>query len=169
MALQLFLGEPYPADVIGLFIGRNTNVIIAVHSLAIGGAASVGDPHAGAGAHDGLEGSDQTARRMLHFDAAVVVAVVNVGLAVGQDDNLLALQVPVQSLFQAFRGPQPWISFSLAGHALDEFAHIAQKRLEFTALLAAFTQQALQFHCPIGARPSSHQQKDAEDHDGKDA
>ena len=54
------------------------------------------DPGAGARAHHRLERGHQAARGMPHGDLAVVARLVDVGLAVGDDHDLLPVQVPVQ-------------------------------------------------------------------------
>ena len=137
VALLLFLGEPDAADVIGLFAGRHADVILAVHRFAIGVAAAVRDPDSGAGAHHRFERGHQAAGGMLDFDAAVGRVLVDVGFAIRQNDNLLAVQMAVQGLLQPFRGPLSGSIFAIVGHAADQFAHVAENRLKLPALLAS--------------------------------
>jgi len=127
-------------------------VIVAVHSFTIGVAASVSDPHAGTGAHDGFERGNKAAGRMLDFDSAAGRVLMNVWLTVCEDDNPLSVQVPIQSLFQAHRGPQPGSVFPFIGHAPDQLAHIAENRLKLPALLASSAQHAAQFQAPVRTR-----------------
>ena len=63
-----------------------------IDGLAIGAAATVRDPHAGARAHDRLERGHEPARRVKHAHAVAHLRV-DVRLAVGEDDDALALQV----------------------------------------------------------------------------
>ena len=102
---------------IRLFARRHAHVVVAVHGFAIGAAAAVRDPYPGAGPHHRFERRDQAARRMLNFDPAVGRVLVDVRFAVGQDDDLLAMQMPVQRLLQAFRGPLAGCVFSIVRHA----------------------------------------------------
>ena len=81
---------------------------------------------------------------MLDFDPAIVRVLVDVGLAICQNDDLLAVQMPVQGLFQAFRGPQSGSVFPIVGHAANQFAHVAENGLKFPVLLSAAAQQAAQ-------------------------
>ena len=64
----------------------------------------MGDPGARTSAHDRLQRGDEAAGRALDFDA-VAAALVDVGLAVGDDDDVLAPQLAVQDGAQAFRCP----------------------------------------------------------------
>ncbi len=169
VTLLFFFREPDAPDVIRLFIGRHAHVIVAVHRFAIGAAASVGHPDAGAGAHDWFERGDQAAGRMLDFDSAFCCVLMDVRLAVCQDDDLLSMQVPVQGLLQALRRPQPGSVLPIVGHAPDQLAHIAENGLKLAAVLASAAQQAAQFHAPVGARPLCHQKGHAEGHDGQNA
>ena len=119
--------------------GRHAHAAVRVDGLAVGRAAAVGDPDAGAGAHDRLERGDQAARRVQHADAAVGGALVDVGLAVGDDDDLLALQVAAEGLLEPLRASRrpPSPSASLLGdEPLDQLAHVAQDGLELRALAA---------------------------------
>src|SRR5207245_8701718 len=62
-----------------------------VDGLAIARTAAVRDPCTGAGAHHRLERGDKAARGTLHAHAAIV-AHVDVRLAVGYDDDVVAVQ-----------------------------------------------------------------------------
>ena len=64
----------------------------------------MGDPNSAAGAHDRLERGDQAARRGLKHDLAVD-PVVNIGLAVRDDDDLGFGQILIEKLMQRFRRP----------------------------------------------------------------
>ena len=95
----------------------------------------MGDPHARAGAQHGFDRGDQAAGRVQDLDAAVLGAVVDVGLAVGEYDDLLAGEMADQGLFQALRAPGAALSVKLAlgGEAFDQFAHVADDGQEFLA------------------------------------
>ena len=70
-------------------------MIVAVHRFAIGVAASVRDPNSGTRNHHGFERGDETAGGMLDFDAAISGVLMNVGLAIREDNNFLAVQMAV--------------------------------------------------------------------------
>ena len=107
MPLLLFVGKPISANLILLFTGWYESVIVAIQCLTVGASAAVRDPNAGAGTHDGFEHRNESTRWMLDFDSAVAGAIVNIWLPVCEDDHLLSMQVPVESLLNAFRCPQP--------------------------------------------------------------
>ena len=144
-------------------------MIVAVHRFAIGAAAAVRDPYSGAGAHHRFERGNQAAGRMLDFDPAVGCVLMNVGFAVRKNDDFLSMQMPVQSLFQAFRRPLSGSVFPIIGHASDQFAHVAENGLKFPALLPATAQQAAQFQAPVVTRSFGHEHRDAKSHDGQNA
>ena len=154
---------------IRLLSRRHAHVVVAVHRFAIGVAAAVGDPYAGTGPHHGLERGHQPARGMLDFDPAVGCVLMDVGLAVRQNDDRLAMQVPVQGLLQAFRGPLSGSVFPIVGHAANQFPHVAQDGLKFPALLSSAAQQAAQFQAPVVARPFGHEHRHPKRHNGQDA
>ena len=103
--LFLLLGEPHAAQGVGRIIRRHADVVEAVHRLAIRVAGAVRDPHAGAGAHDGLERRDHAARGHLHHRAVVGIEVMDVGLAIRHDDHLRGMQVIAHHLAQRLRRP----------------------------------------------------------------
>ena len=74
VAALFLLGQPDAAQQIGVLSRRHVNVIARVDGLAIGRAAAVRDPDAGARAHHRLERGDQPRGRMTHDDPAVGVA-----------------------------------------------------------------------------------------------
>ena len=75
-----------------------------VDRLAVGRTAAMGDPSARAGAHDRLQCCDQAAGRPLHFDP-IIVALMDVGLAVRNHDHILAAQFPAENGAQRLRRP----------------------------------------------------------------
>ena len=96
----------------------------------------MGDPDAGAGAHDGLERGDEAARRVNDTHAAIFDARVDVGLAVGDDDDPLAVQVAVESLLEPLRRPVAALAVGLllGDDALDEIPDIPEDGLELGPL-----------------------------------
>src|SRR5882757_4131685 len=76
-----------------------------VHDLSVGCAAAVSDPRTGAGAHDGLERCDHSARGELHQGTSVVAGVMYVGLPVRHHDHLWRTQLVAHHLVQRLRGP----------------------------------------------------------------
>ena len=93
------------------------------------------DPHPGARPHDGLEGGDEAARRVHHDEAAVARLLVDVGLAVGDDDDALPVQVPAQRVLESLRRPEAPLALRLAlgREPLDEVADVPQERSELGA------------------------------------
>ena len=96
--------QPDAAELVGGLLRRHGDAVVPVHHLAVGRAAAVGDPGAGAGAHDRLQRRDQAAGRALHLDA-LAAPLVDVGLAVGDHDDVLAAQFAVQDGAQRLRRP----------------------------------------------------------------
>src|SRR5207237_510738 len=80
-------------------------MVLLVHRLAVGGARAMRDPGARAGAHDRLERGDEPARRALDLDHVVLALHVHVGLAIGDDQHLVALQVLAEDAPQRLRAP----------------------------------------------------------------
>ena len=169
VALLLIFVQPHAADVIRLLPGRHAHAIPPVHGFAIRAAAAVRHPDAGTRPHHRLQRGDQSACRMLDLDAAVRRTLVYVRLAVGQDDDLFAVQVEVQCLLQALRGPLPGSVVPLVGHAANQLAYVAEYRLELPPLLSPAPQHAAQFFAPAVARPFRHEHRHTERHHRKDA
>jgi len=119
-------------------------------------------------AHHGLESGHQAAGGMLNFDFSVRRAVVYVGLTIGKDDDLFAVQIAVENLLETFRAPAARGIFAIVCHASDEFADIAENRLKLLALrLCASSKHAAKLHTPTTARASGHKHGYAEGHDGE--
>ena len=76
-----------------------------IHRLAVGAAAAMRDPGAAAGAHHRLQRRDQAAGGRLQIDPAVVASVVDIGLAVGDDDDFGARQGARQQVVQRLGRP----------------------------------------------------------------
>ena len=89
-------------------------MVVLVDRVAVGGARAVRDPGAGAGAHHRLERGHQAARRR-GSRSVVVLAVVDVGLAVG-DDHLVALQILGDHGAQRLRVPADAVAIDGAAH-----------------------------------------------------
>ena len=114
-----------------------------VHHLAIGGAATVCNPRARAGAHDRLHRRDQAARGPPQRDA-VALADVDVRLAVGHDHHLVPGQIgpkdraqrlgrPCQLILVArsvirLEVPDQGAQVAGDGAQLRDFAHLASIR-----------------------------------------
>jgi hypothetical protein len=106
VAALLLAREPDPAQRIGFLARRHAQPAVRVGGLAIGGAAAVRDPDARAGTHHRLQRRHQAARGEAHRDLFLRMIVtpmvpvrrarhvlVDVRLAVGDDDDLLADQL----------------------------------------------------------------------------
>ena len=169
VALLFLFGEPDTADVIGLLSGGHADMIVTVHGFAVGAAAAVSYPNTGAGAHDGLERGDQAAGGMPDFNFSLGRVFVDVGLAIGEDNDRFSVEVAVECLLEALGGPQAGRVFAFAGHARNQFAHVAQDGLKFAALFAGSMQQFADFKAPLVARAAGDQNRDAKGHDSEKA
>ena len=87
VALLLLLAQPDPAQRVGGIARRHLHVVVLVDRHLVGRAAAMRDPGAGAGAGHRLQRRNQPARRHDQIDLAVL-QIVDVGLAVGDDDDL---------------------------------------------------------------------------------
>ncbi len=124
--------KPDAADLVGGLFRRHRDAVVLVHHLAVGRAAAVGDPGAGAGAHDRLQRGDQPARGPLHLDA-IAAALVHVGLAVGHHDHVLAAQFAAQNAAQRLRRPGDLVLVARARIGFqfaDQLLQIARNGLE---------------------------------------
>ena len=104
VALLLLLREPNAAQLVGRIVGRDLNAIVPVDDFTISRTAPVRDPRARTGAHDRLEGRDESARRTLDHDG-VVLPNMDVGLAVGNDDHILTAKLPIENSSQGVGRP----------------------------------------------------------------
>jgi MFS family permease len=94
------------------------------------------------GRADWFKRGDEPACGMLDFDTAIGRVLVDVGFAVCKDHDLFSMHVPVQRLFQPFRGPLSRGVFPVVGHTANQFAHIAENRLKLAVLLPIASQHA---------------------------
>ena len=117
IAALLFLGQPDAPQQVAV-VDRGTwwhaQVTRRVRRLAIGRAAAMRDPHARTGAHHRLNRRHQTAGRMQHLDVALAVAVVDVRLAIGEQQHALALHILLQDLAQARWTPASLLPLGIA-------------------------------------------------------
>ncbi len=93
----------------------------------------MGDPSARAGAHDRFQCGDQPAGGLLHLDA-IAATLVDVGLAVGHHDHVLAAQFAAQNGAQRLRRPGDLIFIACARVGFqfaDQLLQIARDGLEF--------------------------------------
>ena len=104
VALLLFGGQPDAAQPVVVLPRRHAHAVCAVHHLAVGAAAAVGHPGAGAGAHHRFHRRHQAAGRALDHHA-IGRSLVDVGLAVGDHDDLVATQLGAQQRAQPLGGP----------------------------------------------------------------
>ncbi|MCR4414716.1 MAG: hypothetical protein NUV77_20055 [Thermoguttaceae bacterium] len=105
VALLLGLGEPdAPEGVRGAFRG-NGHAVLFVDDGLVGVAAAVGHPGAAADPHHGIQGGRQAAGRAHAADRIAVVGV-DIGLAVGDDHDLQAVEPLAHHAFEAVFGPR---------------------------------------------------------------
>ena len=101
----LLLGaEPDAPQDVFVAPGRHADPVVPVDDRPVGAAAAVRDPGARAGAHHRLDRRHQPAGGPPDHDAARTV-LVDVGLPVRDDDDLVALQLGSQERAQPFRIP----------------------------------------------------------------
>ena len=103
VALLLFRGQPDAAQPVVIVPRRHAHPVGAVHDVPVGTAAAVCHPGARAGPHDRLHGRDQAAGRAL--DDHPWPSLVDVGLAVGDHDDLVAAQLGAQQRTQPLGRP----------------------------------------------------------------
>ena len=130
------------------------------------------DPGARAGAHDRLQRRHQPAGRPLHLDAPVL-AHVDVGFAIGDDQDLVALQVLAQDAAQVFRRPadlrlvaHPALALQFAHHRLQiarDRAQLARFRLGRKGERLAADQRLDAGH-PAAKRQLRDHHRDERDH-----
>src|SRR6266850_5545001 len=82
-------------------------MILGVDRFTVGIAGPMGDPGTLGSVEHGFESGNQAAGRNDYFHSAIVVAAnMHVGLAIGDDEERLVLQLIAQADAQAFGGPQ---------------------------------------------------------------
>jgi hypothetical protein len=79
-------------------------MIGGVHCFAVGAAAAMRDPRSAARPHHRLQRRYQPARRLLNFQFRVV-AVMNVGFAVGDGDDLSVGQIFMNDVLEGVGAP----------------------------------------------------------------
>src|ERR1051325_2938370 len=108
------------------------------------------DPCSFTRAHDGLERGDESTRRLVDDDP-VPLALMDVRLAIADDDDLLPAQVVPENLAYAVRRPGDLFFFSpsmLRFDITNEFAKIARDGMQ-----VAF----LRFACKLSERLTAQQ------------
>jgi hypothetical protein len=127
VALLLVLAQPHAPQHVALLAGRHAQAVVAVDDLAIRGPAAVRHPRARAGAHHRLERGDEAAGGVLHHDATLPVAHVDVGLAVGQQHQALAVELAAQRAAQALGVPAAVGAGAVLQRGVDELVHGARQ------------------------------------------
>jgi dihydrodipicolinate reductase-like protein len=117
---------------VGLLAGGHEDPAGLIRGVPIRRSGAVGDPDARASSHHGLQGRDEATRRVKHRDLALLRALVYVRLAVGDDDDLLAMQVAAERLFQALWCPGAafLLGLLLVDDPIDQIADVSKDRLE---------------------------------------
>ena len=132
VALRCSARQPQAADPVRRIVGRHGDAVVAIDDLAIGAAAAVRDPRAGAGAHHRLERGDEAAGRLLHVNPLRRLDV-DVRLAIGDDDDVVAAHLAAQHRAQRLLRPallafvgRPELVLQLAQQRL----HVARDRAQ---------------------------------------
>jgi len=132
MAGLFFGAQPDAAQLVGRVFWRHRDAVVVVHGVAVGAAAAGCYPYSGTGAHDRLERRHQAAGRTLDLDR-LAAQLVDVGLAVGDDDHVGAAQLAVQHGAQRCRVPGQLALVARAALGLEFAAqalHVAEDGLE---------------------------------------
>lgn len=104
IALLLLGSEPHAAQKVFLLARRQGHPVVAVDHIPVSAAAAVGDPGAGAGSHHRLDRGHQPAGGPACHDACAT-ALVDIRLAVGHNDHLVAAELRAQQGLQPLRVP----------------------------------------------------------------
>ena len=104
IALLLLLGQPDPAQGVSGVLGRDPDPVVGIDRQAVGVARAVRHPGAAAGEHHRVECRRHPAGGAHALDDVADVAV-DVGLAVGDDDEPLASQSGVDEFVQRISVP----------------------------------------------------------------
>src|SRR5438105_10354934 len=107
--------EPYPAQGVGRLLGRHAKAVVTVDGRWIRAAAAMRDPCPGAGAHDRLQCSDQSARGSQELDS-LVRAHMDERLAVRHDQYLVAKQLLTQDAAQHLGAPGSGLIAAATSH-----------------------------------------------------
>ena len=132
VALLLRLGQPDPPQGVARRPGRHLHTIVLVDDIAVGGAAALRDPGAGAGSHHRLHRGHQPAGGPVAGDAVVAV-LVDVGLAIGDDDDLVGRKIVPEQRAQPLGAPLRDRLGLFAARAVDlpqQPLQVANQRLE---------------------------------------
>ena len=164
VALLLLGREPDPAKDVRLLARGDAQSAVPVRRLAVGGAAPVRHPDSRAGAHDRLERRHEAARRVDDGDAAIRGPLVDVGLPIRDDDDLLAMQIAVERLFEPLGSPVSAfpVGFLLGDDAVDQVANVAEDRLKLRSLRAAPEETA-----ELAAPPAPREARGDDGHGGR--
>ena len=125
VAFLLLLRQPDAAQRVRRIAGRHADVVARIDGFAIGRAAAVRDPRSRARAHHRFDRGDEPAGRPAHH-GAVRPGLVDVRLAVRDDDDLVAGELLAQQLAQRVRRPVQRHVVVQALLALDVAQHLAQ-------------------------------------------
>ena len=107
----LFVREPKEPKGVGGIVGRHHDAISVVHRQVVARSAAVGNPSAGALLHQRVNGGGDAPGGDVHPEFAVY-QFVDVGLAVGNDDNPVVADFPIDQASQAVSAPD-WFSHLL--------------------------------------------------------
>ena len=107
----LVLAQPDAAELIRRLLRRHAHAVVGIHDVPVGGPTTVGEPRAGTGAHDRLQGRDQAARRSPDDDR-IVPADVDVRLPVRHHDHLVAAEIVAHDRAQRLGRPRQLLRVS---------------------------------------------------------
>ena len=125
VAFLFLLAQPDPLERVRRMFGRDADHVVFIYNKTVGRAAAMCDPGSRTGAHDRLDGGDQSAGGALDGDA-VGGLFVNIRFAVGDYEHLVATQIGVQQIAELLGCPQIWRVFAVAAFVLQFAQHRAQ-------------------------------------------
>ena len=108
---------------------------------------------------------------MPDYNASVALALVDVGLTIRHDDDLLAVEMPSQSQLQPLCRPSSALEFCFPLHhdSIDQITDVSHDRLKFGALGGFTARQPADFLSPTAPREAGHEDRDRRSRQAQEA
>jgi hypothetical protein len=129
-----------------------------VNDISVGRTASMGNPHTRARMHHRFKRGDKPAGRVSDLDSPITLTFVNVRLTIRYNDNLLPLQMTMQSQLEPLRSPRTALEFRFSLHhdPIDQLTDVSQDRLEFGPLGCPTSSYSADFVTPASPRKAGN-------------